>query len=99
MKRAVLNTLLQAVKAIKGGVLALKGQLIKGGGYLLVGGGKLVKAKGEVITNLGKKIARTAFRDMHSSEVHEGNLSFNFDFKCIVTFCRCFLWSLSSLGS
>ncbi|XP_045468627.1 uncharacterized protein LOC123676606 [Harmonia axyridis] len=71
MKKAVLNTLLQAVKAIKGGVLALKGQLIKGGGYLLVGGGKLVKAKGEVITNLGKKIARTAFREMHSSEVHE----------------------------
>ncbi|XP_044757873.1 uncharacterized protein LOC123316029 [Coccinella septempunctata] len=71
MKKAVLNTLLQAVKAIKGGVLALKGQLIKGGGYLLVGGGKLVKAKGEVITNLGKKIAKSAFRDMHSSEVHE----------------------------
>ncbi|KAK9874706.1 hypothetical protein WA026_005526 [Henosepilachna vigintioctopunctata] len=73
-KKSVLNTLLQAVKAIKGGVLALKGQLIKGGGYLLVGGGNLVKSKGEAISNLGKKIARNAFRDIHpdhSSEVHE----------------------------
>lgn len=44
LKQSILNTLLQAVKAIAGGVTTLKGQLIKGSGYL-------VTQKGKVRTN------------------------------------------------
>lgn len=60
LKKSILNTLLQAVKAIKGGVIAIKGQLIKGSGYLISAKGKLISAKGEAITNLGKNIATSA---------------------------------------
>ena len=41
LKKTILNTLLQAVKAIAGGVTQLKGQLIKGSGYLVSSGGKV----------------------------------------------------------
>lgn len=41
LKKSILNTLLQAVKAIAGGITTLKGQLIKGSGYLVSGGGKV----------------------------------------------------------
>ncbi|KAL1506146.1 hypothetical protein ABEB36_005563 [Hypothenemus hampei] len=56
IKKSVLNTLLQAVKAIKGGVLAIKGQLIKGSGYVVAGSGKLLAAGGDKVTSLGKNI-------------------------------------------
>lgn len=59
-KKAVLNTLLQAVKAISGSVIALKGQLVKGGGFLISTKGKLLSSAGEVITNLGRNIASSA---------------------------------------
>ncbi|XP_063912055.1 uncharacterized protein LOC135128906 [Zophobas morio] len=60
LKKSILNTLLQAVKAIKGGVIAIKGQLIKGSGYLISAKGKLISSKGEAITKLGKNIATSA---------------------------------------
>ncbi|CAG9840156.1 unnamed protein product, partial [Diabrotica balteata] len=60
LKKSVLNTLLQAVKAIKGGVIAVKGQLIKGGGKLVSASGHLVSSQGDSITNLGKQIATSA---------------------------------------
>lgn len=41
MKKSVLNTLFQAVKAITGGVTAIKGQLIKGSGYASSASGKV----------------------------------------------------------
>lgn len=41
LKKSILNTLFQAVKAITGGVTAIKGQLIKGSGYALSHGGKV----------------------------------------------------------
>lgn len=41
LKKSILNTLLQAVKAIAGGVTSLKGQLIKGSGYLVSAKGKV----------------------------------------------------------
>lgn len=41
LKKSILNTLFQAVKAITGGVTAIKGQLIKGSGYLISGSGKV----------------------------------------------------------
>lgn len=44
LKKSIINTLLQAVKAIAGGVTTLKGQLIKGSGYLVSGGGKVSAA-------------------------------------------------------
>lgn len=43
LKKSILNTLFQAVKAITGGVTAIKGQLIKGSGYALSHGGKVTK--------------------------------------------------------
>lgn len=41
LKKSVLNTLYQAVKAITGGVTAIKGQLIKGSGYASSASGKV----------------------------------------------------------
>ncbi|KAG5885597.1 hypothetical protein JTB14_024778 [Gonioctena quinquepunctata] len=71
LKKSILNTLLQAVKAIKGGVIAVKGQLIKGSGKLISGSGKLISYKGDAITNLGKNIATSAvlvpYHGHHSS--------------------------------
>lgn len=79
LKKSILNTLLQAVKAIKGSVIAIKGQLIKGSGYLISAKGKLLAAKGDAVTDLGKKIASTAILSPYShTEVsaHEGNAVF-----------------------
>lgn len=76
LKKSILNTLLQAVKAIKGGVIAVKGQLIKGGGKLISAKGKLISAKGEAITKLGKNLATSAVlipHHGHSSSGHSGN--------------------------
>lgn len=42
LKKSILNTLFQAVKAITGGVTAIKGQLIKGSGYAISHGGKVL---------------------------------------------------------
>lgn len=41
LKKQILHTLFQAVKAVTGGVAALKGQLIKGSGYVVAKGGKV----------------------------------------------------------
>lgn len=74
MKKSVLNTLLQAVKAIKGGVIAIKGQLIKGGGKLVSASGKLVSSQGDAITKLGKTIATNAILvPYHSSSSNKGH--------------------------
>ncbi|XP_003427474.2 uncharacterized protein LOC100678819 isoform X1 [Nasonia vitripennis] len=59
-KRAILNTLIQAVKAIGGGVLALKGQLIKGSGFLVSTKGRIISSAGDAITGLGKSLAASA---------------------------------------
>lgn len=78
LKKSILNTLLQAVKAIKGGVLAVNGQLIKGGGHLISAKGKLISSKGEALTTLGKNIASAALlsphHDGHSASGHDGKL-------------------------
>ncbi|XP_055697946.1 uncharacterized protein LOC129798693 isoform X2 [Phlebotomus papatasi] len=60
LKKSILNTLFQAVKAITGGVTAIKGQLIKGSGYLISGSGKLIAASGDKVTNVGKTIITKA---------------------------------------
>lgn len=41
LKRSILNTIFQAVKAITGGITAINGQLIKGSGYAISAGGKV----------------------------------------------------------
>ncbi|XP_037954376.1 putative lysozyme-like protein [Teleopsis dalmanni] len=65
-KKSVLNTILQAVKAITGGVTALKGQLIKGSGYALSASGNIVAAGGEKVTDVGKSIINSAQINSHS---------------------------------
>ncbi|XP_043482499.1 uncharacterized protein LOC122511374 [Leptopilina heterotoma] len=60
-KKAILNTVFQAIKAIGGGVLALKGQLIKGGGFLISTKGRLISSTGEAISNLGRNIASSTY--------------------------------------
>ncbi|KAH1012221.1 hypothetical protein HUJ05_011414 [Dendroctonus ponderosae] len=70
MKKSLLNTLLQAVKAIKGGVLAIKGQLIKGSGYVVAGGGKLLAASGDKVTKLGTNILTNAVSAHPSKDEH-----------------------------
>ena len=59
-KKALLSTLLQAVKAIKGGIIAIKGQIIKAKGHFLSAKGRVITAKGEAISNFGKQLANTA---------------------------------------
>ncbi|KAI4501831.1 hypothetical protein M0802_003166 [Mischocyttarus mexicanus] len=59
-KKAILNTVIQALKAISGGVLALKGQLIKGGGFLVSTKGKIISTTGDAISSLGRNIAASA---------------------------------------
>ncbi|XP_055851384.1 uncharacterized protein LOC129915743 [Episyrphus balteatus] len=70
LKKSVLNTIFQAVKAITGGVTALKGQLIKGSGYVLSAGGKLVAASGDKVTDVGKSIINSAQLSPTPSEGH-----------------------------
>nr|CAH7760428.1 unnamed protein product [Callosobruchus chinensis] len=60
VKKSLLNTILQVVKAIKGSGIAIAGQLVKGSGKLVSASGKLVSYKGETITKLGKNIASSA---------------------------------------
>lgn len=60
LKKSIFNTLLQAAKAIKGGIIALKGQLIKGSGSLISAKGKFIKDKGEALSSVGKNIATSA---------------------------------------
>lgn len=73
LKKSLLYTLLQAAKAIKGGVLALKGQLIKGSGYLVSAKGKLIATGGEAVTNYGKHLASTAMLLNHPHSAPSGN--------------------------
>ncbi|XP_075147658.1 uncharacterized protein LOC142221753 [Haematobia irritans] len=65
LKKSVLNTIFQAVKAITGGVTALKGQLIKGSGYALSASGNLVAASGDKVTDVGKYIINSATSKIH----------------------------------
>lgn len=67
LKKSILNTLFQAVKAINGGIIAIKGQLIKGSGAIISAKGRLVSMKGEAITNLGKNIIGAAKLIPHHS--------------------------------
>ncbi|VEN55735.1 unnamed protein product [Callosobruchus maculatus] len=60
VKKSILNTILQIVKAIKGSGIAIAGQLVKGSGKLVSASGQLVSYKGETITKLGKNIASSA---------------------------------------
>ena len=70
-KRALLGTLLKAVKAIKGGIIAIKGQIIKAKGHFLSSKGRFVSAKGEAISNFGKQLASTALNlDKPKTVVH-----------------------------
>ena len=41
LKKSILNTIFQAVKAITGGIAAINGQLIKGSGYAISKGGQV----------------------------------------------------------
>ncbi len=41
LKKSILNTIFEAVKAITGGITAINGQLIKGSGYAISAGGKV----------------------------------------------------------
>lgn len=59
-KKAILNTLLQAVKAIKGGVIALGGQIIKAKGHLISTKGSIIATKGEALSDFGRHIAANA---------------------------------------
>lgn len=60
LKKNILNTLFQAVKAISGGIVGLKGQLIKGSGYLVSAKGKLISASGDQVNGVGNNIASSA---------------------------------------
>ncbi|KAK6645256.1 hypothetical protein RUM43_001532 [Polyplax serrata] len=66
-KKAIVATLLQAAKAIKGGVIALGGQLVKAKGHLIAAKGKVLATKGDSITELGRDIAAKALLSSPSS--------------------------------
>ncbi|CAK9831448.1 hypothetical protein ANTRET_LOCUS8439 [Anthophora retusa] len=71
-KKAIISTLMQAIKAISGGVIALKGQLLKGSGYLVSTKGKIMTKTGDAITTLGRNIAKSAAYPSHPQPVHSG---------------------------
>lgn len=60
-KKSILHSLLQAVKAITGGVIALNGQLVKVKGHIMAAKGHLLSTKGDSITSFGKHLATHAF--------------------------------------
>ncbi|CRK88032.1 CLUMA_CG001818, isoform A [Clunio marinus] len=60
LKQSIVNTLLQAVKAIAGGITTLNGQLIKGSGYLVTQKGKLISQGGDAVSSAGKNIIQNA---------------------------------------
>ncbi|KAJ8670678.1 hypothetical protein QAD02_001937 [Eretmocerus hayati] len=59
-KKAILNTLVQAVKAVSGGVLALSGKIVKGSGFIVSTKGKLLGSAGDAIVGIGKNLASSA---------------------------------------
>ncbi|KAM3961007.1 uncharacterized protein ACR2FA_004955 [Aphomia sociella] len=71
LKKSILYTLFQAVKAITGGVTILKGQLIKGGGALAGTLGKIISVKGDAVSNIGKKIVSSAALVEKKPSAHE----------------------------
>lgn len=75
-KKSILASLLQAVKAITGGVIALNGQLVKVKGHLLAAKGHLLSTKGDSITNFGRHLATNAFNTHESThtDVHESSV-------------------------
>ncbi|KAI4491880.1 hypothetical protein M0804_003272 [Polistes exclamans] len=80
-KKAILNTVIQALKAISGGVLALKGQLIKGGGFLVSTKGKIISTTGDAISSLGRHIAASAV--VQPPKVQYGPPSYGYDHRPI----------------
>ncbi|XP_066581670.1 uncharacterized protein [Prorops nasuta] len=76
-KKAIINTLFQAVKAVSGGVLALKGQLIKGGGFLVSTKGRIISTTGDAITSLGKHIASSAI--LHPPSHHYAHHGYSYE--------------------
>ncbi|KAF7407814.1 hypothetical protein HZH66_002351 [Vespula vulgaris] len=80
-KKAILNTVIQALKAISGGVLALKGQLIKGGGFLVSTKGKIISTTGDAISSLGRHIAASAV--IQAPKPHYGHPSYGYDHRPI----------------
>lgn len=59
-KKALLHKLLDAAKAIGGGVLALKGKLITAKGHLVASKGRKIAHKGEELTEFGKGLLAKA---------------------------------------
>lgn len=73
-KKTILASLLQAVKAITGGVIALNGQLVKVKGHLLAAKAHLLSTKGDSITAFGRHIVTHAFSTPHDTahtDTHE----------------------------
>lgn len=75
VKKAIINTILQAFKAIGGGVIALKGQLLKGGGYVISAKGRLLSSAGEAIAGFGKQLAASAV----IGQAHPQNTGYSYE--------------------
>lgn len=71
-KTAIFGTLIQALKAIGGGVLALKGQIVKGSGFLLAAKSKVLGKTGDVITSFGKQLASSAVLKPYPAPIPDG---------------------------
>ncbi|XP_034237488.1 LOW QUALITY PROTEIN: uncharacterized protein LOC117642960 [Thrips palmi] len=69
-KKGILHKLLEAAKAIGGGVLALKGKLITAKGHLVAAKGRKLASKGEELTEFGKSVLAKALGHGGHDEVH-----------------------------
>ncbi|KAK3908672.1 Filamin-C [Frankliniella fusca] len=69
-KKAILHKLLEAAKAIGGGVLAIKGKLLTAKGHLVAAKGRKLATKGEELTEFGKGILAKALGHGGVEEVH-----------------------------
>lgn len=61
-RSSLLGVLMQAVRAITGGVIALKGQLVRVKGQLISAKGNIISASGEALSQFGRNIASNALR-------------------------------------
>ncbi|XP_059489294.1 uncharacterized protein LOC132204676 isoform X1 [Neocloeon triangulifer] len=59
-KRAIINAIFTAARAVAGGSIAVKGQVIKGAGNLVAAQGKLIASGGQTVADFGRGVASKA---------------------------------------
>ncbi|XP_008559019.1 uncharacterized protein LOC103579409 [Microplitis demolitor] len=78
-KKAIINTVIQAVKAIAGSAIAFKGHLIKGGGFVVQTAGRVISSGGEAAASLGSQLASSALIAQSSPVAHSPPTGYSYN--------------------